>query len=54
MTVQAREAIEVDKAIVAPTGRLYANQMVENAYIRYTITEDTQNQIVPTVEKQSY
>lgn len=54
VTVQAREAIEVDKAIVAPTGRLYANQMVENAYIRYTITEDTQNQIVPTVEKQSY
>jgi hypothetical protein len=33
---------------------LYANQMVEEAYTRYNITEDVQSQILPTVEKQSY
>jgi len=38
--------------VEAPTGRLYANQMVENAYVRYSITEDVQSQIVPTLEKQ--
>jgi hypothetical protein len=54
VTVKAKETAEVNMNIVAPTGRLYANQMVENAYIRYTITEDTQSQIVPTLEKQSY
>lgn len=27
--------------------------MVENAYVRYTITEDVQSQIVPTLDKQS-
>ena len=36
------------------TQRLYANQMVNNPYIRYNITEDVQGQIVPTLEKQSY
>ena len=40
--------------IVAPTGRLYANQMVESPYIRYSITEDVLGQIVPTLEKQTY
>ncbi|MEK6784082.1 MAG: hypothetical protein AABY61_01240 [Nitrospirota bacterium] len=38
--------------VEAPPGRLYANQMVENAYVRYSITEDVQSQIVPTLEKQ--
>jgi hypothetical protein len=38
--------------VEAPPGRLYANQMVENAYVRHSITEDVQSQIVPTLEKQ--
>jgi len=40
--------------ITAPTGRLYANQMVENPYTRYTITEEVQSSIVPMLEKQRY
>lgn len=54
VTITANGQVELDFNVKAPTGRLYANQMVENAYIRYTITEDTQSQIVPTLEKQSY
>ena len=54
VTVKAKETTTANFEVAAPTGRLYANQMVENAYIRYTITEDVQSQIVPTLEKQSY
>jgi hypothetical protein len=54
VTVRGKESVEVDMTVTAPTGRLYANQMVENGYIRHTIREDTQSQIVPTLEKQSY
>ena len=54
ISVSANASGEVNFEVTAPTGRLYANQMVENAYNRYTITEDVQSQIVPTVEKQRY
>lgn len=52
ITIEPKKQTSVDLTVEAPTGRLYANQMVENAYVRYTITEDVQSQIVPTLEKQ--
>jgi hypothetical protein len=54
VTVESNGSAEVHFDVKAPTGRLYANQMVEEAYTRYNITEDVQSQILPTVEKQSY
>lgn len=54
VTIKPNNETNLAFNVEAPTGRLYANQMVENAYVRYTITEDVQNQIVPTVEKQTY
>ncbi len=54
VTVEPTSAAEIAVKVEAPTGRLYANQMTENAYIRYTITEDVQSSIIPTLEKQSY
>ena len=54
VTVKPKEAASVEFKVTAPTGRLYANQMVENAFVRYTITEDVQSTIVPSVEKQTY
>jgi hypothetical protein len=53
ITIEPKKQTSVNLTVEAPTGRLYANQMVENAYVRYTITEDVQSQIVPTLEKQS-
>lgn len=38
--------------IPAPSGRLYANQMINNPYVRYSVTEDAQSRIVPTLELQ--
>lgn len=54
VTIDPNKETRLKLIVAAPTGRLYANQMVEDAYVRYTITEDVQSQIVPTVEKQSY
>ena len=54
VTITPKASTTVQFAIAAPTGRLYANQMVENPYIRYNITEDVQSAIVPTLEKQQY
>jgi len=54
VTVEAKGAREIALTVTAPTGRLYANQMVENPYTRYNITEDVKSQIAPTLEKQSY
>lgn len=54
VTVEPNGSTEVHVDVQAPTGRLYTNQMVEEAYTRYGITEDVQSQILPTVEKQSY
>jgi hypothetical protein len=53
VTIAPKEQAVLDMTIAAPSGRLYANQMVDNPYIRYNITEDVQGQIVPTLEKQS-
>ena len=53
MTVKEDDSVELNFEVPAPTGRLYANRMIENPYIRYTITEDVQT-IVPTLEKQKY
>ncbi len=54
VTIEPNKASHLAFNVEAPTGRLYANQMVESAYVRYTITEDVQGQILPTVEKQTY
>lgn len=54
VTIQPKELSTLNVTVTVPTGRLYANQMVENAYVRYTITEDVQSHIVPTLEKQTY
>lgn len=54
VTIAPKGRAVLDIAVEAPVGRLYANQMVENPYIRYNITEDVQGQIVPTLEKQTY
>lgn len=54
VTIEPGQRANLEFVVEAPTGRLYANQMVENAYVRYTITEGVQSQIVPTLEKQTY
>ena len=54
VTVTSKGTSEVSFSVEAPVGRLYANQVVENPYNRYHLTDDEQSQIVPTLEKQGY
>lgn len=52
ITIEPNKQTSIALKVEAPIGRLYANQMVENAYARYTITENVLSQILPTLEKQ--
>jgi hypothetical protein len=52
--IEPHKESHMEIAIPAPTGRLYANEMVENPYMRYSITEGVQSQIKPTLELQRY
>ena len=52
ITVEPKGQAKLDVTIEAPTGRLYANEAVENPRFSLRIMGDVR--IVPTLEKQSY
>ena len=52
ITIQPKSQAKVDIKIPAPTGRLYANEMVDKPYTRFSITDDARSQIVPTLIRQ--
>lgn len=54
VTIGPKGQADLAVKVPAPTGRLYANQMVENPYVRFGITQDIQSQIIPALEKQKY
>jgi hypothetical protein len=44
--------VEAHVVVPAPTGRLYANEVLDHAYVRYGVTEEAQKEIDPMVKKQ--
>ncbi len=54
ITIEPKTTADITLMVPVPTGRLYANQLVENPYNRYKITENEQSEILPTLEKQAY
>jgi hypothetical protein len=52
VTILPKGQTAVVVKIPAPTGRLYANQMVDHPYTRYGITDEAQSQILPTLIRQ--
>lgn len=54
VVVTAKGTVEADFAISAPTGRLYANEVLDHAYVRYNVTEETQKEIDPLIQKQPH
>jgi hypothetical protein len=54
VTIDPKKAVEVKIAVPAPTGRLYANEVLEHAYIRYNVTEETKKEIEPMIKKQDH
>ena len=52
ITVPPKGQTTVEVKIPAPVGRLYVNEMVDHPYTRFAVTNDVQNQIVPTLIRQ--
>jgi len=54
VTVGPKGTVEANIVIPAPTGRLYANEVLEHAYTRYNVSEETRKEIEPMIEKQHH
>ncbi|HJT20841.1 MAG TPA: carboxypeptidase regulatory-like domain-containing protein [Nitrospira sp.] len=46
------EVVNTRIGVPAPTGRLYANEMMEHPYIRYNVLDETKRDIDPMIQKQ--
>ena len=53
ITIQPKSQAKMEIKIPAPTGRLYANEMVDKPYTRFGITDDARSHIVPTLIRQT-
>lgn len=54
VTIPPKGTTETTMVIAAPTGRLYANEVLEHPYVRYNITDEEQKEIDPLVHKQNH
>jgi len=54
VTIGPKGTVEAKIVVPAPIGRLYANEVLEHAYVRYNVLEDTQKEIEPVIEKQHH
>jgi hypothetical protein len=52
VTIEPKGTTEAHLVVPAPTGRLYANEVLDHPYIRYNIPEETQKEIDPMIHKQ--
>jgi hypothetical protein len=52
VTISPKKAAEATIVVPAPTGRLYANEVLEHDYVRYNVLEETKREIEPMIEKQ--
>ena len=53
LTVNHNGTVETTIVVQAPTGRLYANEVLAHDYVRYNVTEEAQKEIDPMLQKQS-
>jgi hypothetical protein len=54
VTIGSKGTVEVNVVVPAPTGRLYANEVLDHAYTRYNVTEETKKEIDPMIHKQDH
>jgi hypothetical protein len=54
VTIGPIGTVEVNIAVPAPTGRLYANEVLDHPYVRYNVPEETQREIDPMIKKQEH
>ena len=54
VTIGPKESVEAHVVVPAPTGRLYANEVMDHPYVRYNVPEETQREIDPMIQKQQH
>lgn len=54
VTVGPKQTVETRLVVPAPTGRLYANEVLDHPYNRYSVTEEVKKEIEPIVETQRH
>ncbi|MBX3306237.1 MAG: carboxypeptidase regulatory-like domain-containing protein [Nitrospira sp.] len=54
VTIATKRTTEATLVVPAPTGRLYANEVLEHDYVRYSVTEEQKKEIEPMVHKQKH
>ena len=54
LTIGPKGTVEANIVVPAPTGRLYANEVLEHDYVRYSVTEEQKKEIEPMVHKQDH
>jgi hypothetical protein len=54
VTIDPKETVKANIVIPAPTGRLYANEVMDHPYNRYNVPEETQREIDPMIKKQHH
>ncbi|MBM4121225.1 MAG: carboxypeptidase regulatory-like domain-containing protein [Nitrospira sp.] len=54
VTIGPQGTVEANIVVPAPTGRLYANEVLDHAYIRYNVPEETKREIDPMIKKQDH
>jgi Carboxypeptidase regulatory-like domain len=54
VTIDPKGTVETTIVVPAPTGRLYANEVLDHAYVRYNVLEETRKEIDPLIQKQAH
>lgn len=54
VTIATKRTTEAILVVPAPTGRLYANEVLDHDYVRYSVTEEQKKEIEPMVHKQKH
>jgi hypothetical protein len=54
VTIGPKGTTETKVVVPAPVGRLYANEVLEHDYVRYSVTEEQKKEIEPMVHKQEH
>ena len=52
VTIAPKGTTEANLIVPAPTGRLYANEVLDHGYVRYNVSEETKKEIDPMIQKQ--
>lgn len=52
VTVNQKGSVQANIVVQAPTGRLYANEVLAHDYVRYNVTQEAQKEIDPMIQKQ--